>query len=197
MVPPLDIRASAAPRMWAGGLPRFAMRCTTWKRLLIARRMGAGKVPITVVEVPPLSQNAKDLQCKPELPCGCTVIRRSCLLPLTQHCCTAVWGYSRQAAHHITPLACCNHGRPACHSVGTDASASWQAVGAPVAGVCILCIRPAHGRRRALHMWYAPRACMFRMPACLAQVVACTHGIQSNDRAACTRHEPCDDNSCR
>ena len=116
-VPPLNIRASASPGMWAGGLPRFAMRYTTWKRPLIARRMGAGKVPITVVEVPPLSHNAKDLQCKPELPCCFTVIRRNCLFPVTQDRCTPGWGYSRQAAHHITPLACCNHGRPACHSV--------------------------------------------------------------------------------
>ena len=161
--------------------------------------MGAGKVPITVDEVPPLSHNAKDLQCNPELPCCCTSVRRNCLLPITQRCCTPGWGYSRQAAHHITPLACCNHGRPACHS-GRNRRFSVLAGGGCSRGrVCILCIRPPHGRRRALHMWYAPDACMFCMPACQAQVVDCLNGIRilSNDRVACTRHEPCDDDSCR
>ena len=35
-VPPPNIRASASPGMWAGGLPRFAMRYTNWKRPLMA-----------------------------------------------------------------------------------------------------------------------------------------------------------------
>ena len=58
----------------------------------MAWRMGAGKVPITVVEVPPLSHNANDLQCKPELPCCSTILRRKCLLPVSQQCCTPVLG---------------------------------------------------------------------------------------------------------
>ena len=54
---------------------------------------------------------------------------------------------------------------------------SCRAVGAPVAGACMLCILPPHGRRSAPHMWYAPDTCMFCMSACQNKVVDCTHGI--------------------